>query len=147
MSYKQHDLSALKINRANDRHGELENETAAIAWLLNKREQHMKNLARDIVETREVYAPPLVAPDGDGYLVFDGNRRVTVLEDPRKAPNAELSTFFAELKAKWERGWLRRRVWAFRPIDTQSGRPSVRRWRSRRTGNVESASPEGGRRF
>ena len=26
-------LKELEINRANDRHGELENETAAIAWL------------------------------------------------------------------------------------------------------------------
>lgn len=29
-------ISDLVANRANDRHGELENETAAIAWLFNR---------------------------------------------------------------------------------------------------------------
>jgi len=102
MSYRLLPLSALLVNRANDRHGELENETAAVAWLFNNREQHMKNLAKDIVETSEIYEPPLVSPEGDKFIVFDGNRRVTclkVLEDPRKAPNAELQRYFAELRA------------------------------------------------
>ena len=54
MSYRLLPLSALLVNRANDRHGELENETAAVAWLFNNREQHMKNLAKDIVETSEI---------------------------------------------------------------------------------------------
>ena len=93
MSYRLLPLSALLVNRANDRHGELENKTAAVAWLFNNREQHMKNLAKDIVETSEIYEPPLVSPEGNKFIVFDGNRRVTclkVLEDPRKAPNAEL---------------------------------------------------------
>ena len=48
-------LAALIVNRANDRHGELENESAVIAWLFNEREQHMRNLARDIVEKGEIY--------------------------------------------------------------------------------------------
>lgn len=105
MSYRLLPLSALLVNRANDRHGELENETAAVAWLFNNREQHMKNLAKDIVETSEIYEPPLVSPEGNKFIVFDGNRRVTclkVLEDPRRAPNAELQRYFAELRAKWD---------------------------------------------
>lgn len=104
MAYRSLPLSALLVNRANDRHGELENETAAIAWLFNNREQHMKNLAKDIVETAEIYEPPLVSPEGNKFIVFDGNRRVTclkVLEDSRRAPNAELQQYFAGLRAKW----------------------------------------------
>lgn len=103
MSYRLLPLVTLMVNWANDRHGELENETAAIAWLFNNREQHMKSLAKDIVETGEIYEPPLVSPDGDKFIVFDGNRRITclkVLEDPRKAPNAELQSYFVELRSK-----------------------------------------------
>jgi hypothetical protein len=66
MSYRRVLLSNLIVNRANDRHGELENETAAMAWLFNNREQHMRKLALDIVEQGEVYEPPLITPDGDG---------------------------------------------------------------------------------
>lgn len=46
MSFKLIELEKLAINRANDRHGELENETAAIAWLFANREAHMRNLAK-----------------------------------------------------------------------------------------------------
>jgi hypothetical protein len=103
MSYRLLPLASLLVNRANDRHGELENETAAIAWLFANREQHMKNLAKDIVEKGETFEPPLVGPDDDHFIVFDGNRRVTCLKlivNPRKAPTVELQEFFAELKAK-----------------------------------------------
>lgn len=55
MAYPTLALAELSINKANDRHGELENETAAIAWLFNNREQHMKNLAKDIVQTGQIY--------------------------------------------------------------------------------------------
>ena len=107
MPYRLLPLSALLVNRANDRHGELENETAAFAWLFNNREQHMKNLAKDIAETGEIYEPPLVAPEGDKFLVFDGNRRVTclkVLDDPQKAPNAELQRYFVDLRTNSHAG-------------------------------------------
>ena len=63
MSYRHVLLSDLVVNRANDRHGELENETAAISWLFNNREQHMKNLAKDLVETGTVYEPPASASE------------------------------------------------------------------------------------
>ncbi len=39
------------IGLSNDRHGELENETAAIGWLFNNRDLHMRNLAKDILES------------------------------------------------------------------------------------------------
>ena len=92
------------VNRANDRHGELENETAAIAWLFSERELHMRKLAEDIAKEGKVYELPLVSPEGDNYMVFDGNRRVTCLKliaEPRRAPTVELQQFFGELKKQW----------------------------------------------
>jgi hypothetical protein len=105
MKFQHLALSDLSINRANDRHGELENETAAIAWLFNNKEQHMKNLARDLVEQEEMYEPPLVSAGPSGYIVFDGNRRVTcmkLLANPSRAPTADLQKYFADLKANWK---------------------------------------------
>ncbi|WP_316977791.1 hypothetical protein [Shumkonia mesophila] len=104
MAIRNISLRALLVNRANDRHGELENETAAIAWLFNERETHMKNLARDIVKEGQIYELPLVSPEGDKFLVFDGNRRVTCLKllaEPRRAPTSELQEFFTDLRTKW----------------------------------------------
>jgi hypothetical protein len=86
------------VNRANDRHGELENETAAIAWLFNEREQ------KAIVDRGEIYEFPLVSPEKNKFIVFDGNRRVTclkLLDDPRRAPTVELQAFFREQRARW----------------------------------------------
>ncbi len=105
MTYRNLSLDQLAINRANDRHGELENETAAIAWLFNNFEEHMCNLAKDIVETGQLFEPPLVFPDNNKFVVFDGNRRVTclkLLDQPRKAPTIELQEFFAGQRAKWQ---------------------------------------------
>jgi len=103
MTYKAIPLEHLLINRANDRHGELENETAAIAWLFNNREQHMRNLTKDLVQTGELYEPPLVGPEGQKYLVFDGYRRVTclkLLNHPRGAPTTELQEFFRDPRTR-----------------------------------------------
>lgn len=97
-------ISDLLVNRANDRHGELENETAAIAWLFNEREAHMRNLARDIVAKGEIFEFPLVSSEGARFMVFDGNRRVTclkLLHDSRRAPTTELQAFFKELRGNW----------------------------------------------
>lgn len=105
MAYRNLSLDQLVVNRANDRHGELENETAAIAWLFNNFEQHMCNLAKDIVETGQLFEPPLVCPEGDKFIVFDGNRRVTclkLLDQSRRAPTVELQEFFANQRAKWQ---------------------------------------------
>ena len=104
MAIRNIPLNLLLVNRANDRHGELENETAAIAWLFNARETHMKNLARDIVKEGEVYELPLVGPEENKFVVFDGNRRVTCLKllaEPRRAPTSDLQDFFADLRTKW----------------------------------------------
>lgn len=109
MSYRVLPLSSLVVNRANDRHGELENETAAIAWLFNQREQHMLNLAKDIVDKGGIYEPPLVWPDGETFTIFDGNRRVTCLKllaNPKRAPNAELQEQFTILRSKWQGQFL-----------------------------------------
>lgn len=97
-------LKDLRVNRANDRHGELENETAAIAWLFNTRETHMRNLAKDIVEQGTIYEPPLVSPDNGVYIVFDGNRRITclkLLEKPSRAPSTQLQEYFSSLRKQW----------------------------------------------
>jgi len=105
MSYRQLPLASLVVNKANDRHGELENETLAIAWLFNNHEQHMKTLAKYIVEKGKLYEPPLVWRDGQQFVVFDGNRRVTclkVLAQPSRAPNGELQVFFQNLRSKWK---------------------------------------------
>lgn len=105
MTYKKLALKSLLVNSANDRHGELENETAAIAWLFTHYESAMRKLAKDLAETGEIYEPPLVWPDGMNYIVFDGNRRVTCLKlilQPKRAPSLELQAFFKGLKANWK---------------------------------------------
>lgn len=97
-------IDDLTVNPANDRHGELANETAAIAELFRLREAHMKKLAADIVEEGIVYDPPLVLQDGDEFIVFDGNRRVTCLKlirDPTIAPSQDLQLYFRGLREQW----------------------------------------------
>lgn len=104
MAYRKLPLGLLVVNPANDRHGELENETAAIAQLFAAQEPHMRSLARDIVLKGEVFEPPLVYTLGEKYVVADGNRRTTCLKllaTPRRAPTVELQQFFADLRAKW----------------------------------------------
>jgi hypothetical protein len=106
MAYRQLLLTSLVVNPANDRHGELENETAAVAQLFASEEQHMRNLAKDLVTKGEVFEPPLVFPDGDRFIVADGNRRTTCLKllaNPRRAPTVELQQFFADLRKQWPR--------------------------------------------
>lgn len=93
MVYRKLPLTSLIVNPANDRHGELENETAAIVQLFAAQEPHMRNLARDLVAKGEIFEPPLVFPSGDKYVVADGNRRTTCLKllaAPRRAPTVEL---------------------------------------------------------
>ncbi|MCX5581038.1 hypothetical protein [Kaistia terrae] len=105
MAFRSLPLSLLIVNKANDRHGELENETAAIGWLFSNRELHMRNLAKDIVAEGGIYDAPLVTPNGEEYLVFDGNRRVTCMKliaRPNRSPTIELQRFFIELREQWE---------------------------------------------
>lgn len=105
MPYARLGIDDLTVNPANDRHGELANETSAIAELFRLREAHMKKLATDIVEEGVVYDPPLVLRDGNDMIVFDGNRRVTCLkliQNPDLAPSQDLQRFFRELRGRWE---------------------------------------------
>jgi hypothetical protein len=104
MAYKQIPLASLIVNPANDRHGELENETASIAQLFASQEPLMRNMAKDLVAKGEIFDPPLVFPSGDKFIVADGNRRTTclkLLSTPRRAPTVELQQFFSELRARW----------------------------------------------
>lgn len=104
MAYRKLPLASLVVNPANDRHGELENETAAIAQLFAAQEPHMRSLAKDLVAKGEVFEPPLVFPSGEKFVVADGNRRTTCLKllaAPRRAPTVELQQFFADLRKKW----------------------------------------------
>ena len=105
MAYRKLLLSSLIVNPANDRHGELENETAAIAQLFASQEAHMRSLAKDLIVMGEVFEPPLVFPHGDKFVVADGNRRTTCLKllaSPRRAPTIELQKFFTDLRKQWK---------------------------------------------
>ncbi len=102
-------INDLKINNSNDRHGELENESFAIAWLFSEHETHMNNLAKDIAQQGMVYEPPLVFYDGDHFTVFDGNRRVTCLklmDKPHIAPTSKLQKKFANIRKDWNGEFL-----------------------------------------
>lgn len=104
MAYRKLSLVSLVVNPANDRHGELENETAAIAQLFASQEQHMRNLTKDLVTKGEVFEPPLVFPKDGRFIVADGNRRTTCLKllaSPRRAPTVELQQFFTDLRKQW----------------------------------------------
>lgn len=101
VGYENLEVARLRVNRANDRHGEVESEPLAIAELFRLHGQQMKNLAADIASAGQVYDPPLVMPDGEIYVVFDGNRRVTCLKlllEPNRAPSRDLQQYFRELR-------------------------------------------------
>lgn len=105
MAYKKLPLKQLTVNSANDRHGELENETSAISWLFTHHETYMRNLAKDMAATGEIFEPPLLFPSGSTYIVFDGNRRVTCLKlmtEPNRAPSTELQEFFRSTAKSWK---------------------------------------------
>ena len=105
MPFEEVRIADLRVNRANDRHGELIDESAAISELFRLHDQRMRNLATDIEEQRAIYDPPLVRPEDGVFVVFDGNRRVTCLKlilDPRRAPTQELQQFFRGLRDRWE---------------------------------------------
>jgi hypothetical protein len=105
MAYEDIRVADLRVNRANDRHGELENETAAIAELFRIHDAQMRKLAIDIADQGVVYDTPLVMRSGDVYVVFDGNRRVSCLKliiEPLRAPTQDLQGFFQALRDRWE---------------------------------------------
>jgi hypothetical protein len=107
MPFQEVRVRDLRVNRANDRHGELENETAAIGQLFRMHETQMRNLAADIAREQRIYDPPLVLPDDGVFIVYDGNRRVTCLKlivEPHRAPTQDLQQYFQELHDGWTGG-------------------------------------------
>ncbi|MEM7440903.1 MAG: hypothetical protein AAF393_14990 [Pseudomonadota bacterium] len=101
MQQKLIPLTKIRINNANDRHGELGSEEDAIIWLLENRTKHMRNLAHDISKIGEVFEPPLVSEIDSEFVVFDGNRRMTVLKliaNPNTAPDLNWKKFFKARK-------------------------------------------------
>lgn len=81
--YKRIPLRDLEVNQANDRHGELLSELAAIEWLLVNKTEKMKELLEDIATKGGVILeePLVMKKTGtDKYIVYDGNRRVTCLK-------------------------------------------------------------------
>lgn len=101
MAYEDLAVVDLRVNQANDRHGEVGSEDLAVAELFRLHDVQMRNLAADIAEVGVVYDPPLVMPANDGFVVFDGNRRITCLKlllDPARAPTADLRSHFTRLR-------------------------------------------------
>jgi hypothetical protein len=101
LSFEELSVGDLRVNQANDRHGEIGSEDLAIAELFRLHDVQMRNLAADIASVAAVYDPPLVMQDEDRFVVFDGNRRVTclkLLRDPSRAPTAELRAYFEGLR-------------------------------------------------
>jgi hypothetical protein len=75
-------LDKLEINPANDRHGDVGSESAAIEWLLINKTDKMRDLLDDIHGRQGIVDEPLVMKKNgeDKYIVYDGNRRVTCLK-------------------------------------------------------------------
>lgn len=107
MTYEELDVGNLRVNQANDRHGEVGSEDLAIAELFRLHDPQMRHLAADIAAVGAVYDPPLVMPGDDGFVVFDGNRRITCLKlllEPARAPTADLRAHFNTLRDGARRG-------------------------------------------
>lgn len=100
MNLEQIELSQLKLNPYNDRHGPLRDEAASIQWLLENRGPHMRALSQDLAKTKRLYERPLVRPEAKEFIVFDGNRRICcikLLTDPKLSPSERWLNFFSEL--------------------------------------------------
>lgn len=80
MEFKQIPLRELVVNPSNDRHGDQGSESAAITWLFENKPSEMMALIKDIAETRGLLDAPLVLPEENYWVVYDGNRRVTALK-------------------------------------------------------------------
>ena len=62
--------------------------------------ERMKTLAQDIAEKGSVYDPPLIRKEGNGWRVYDGNRRVTcikLIHNPSIAHEVTMQKFFEKL--------------------------------------------------
>jgi hypothetical protein len=93
-------ISRLKLNPFNDRHGPLRDEVSAIQWLLENRDNHMRQLASDLAKIKRLFEYPLVRQEVEDYIVFDGNRRICCIKlilNPKLAPIEKWVDFFSEL--------------------------------------------------
>lgn len=105
MAFQDLSVEDLRVNKANDRHGEVGTEDLAIAELFRLHDTQMRNLAADIAKVGRVFDAPLVMNFDQTYTVVDGNRRVTclkLLRDPGRAPTADLRVFFDGLANEFE---------------------------------------------
>jgi len=105
MPFQSIPIDHLSVNPANDRHGELRDEAAAIDELFRMHEPRMRALTHDIAAAGRIFDPPLVMLHDDAYVVFDGNRRVTCMKlliDPEMAPSDEIRNFFREERANFK---------------------------------------------
>lgn len=96
------ELSRLRLNPHNDRHGPLRDEASSIHWLLENRKNHMRALSLDLVASKRLYERPLVRMEGQEFVVFDGNRRTCCLKliaDPSLAPSEAWRDFFNDLSS------------------------------------------------
>jgi hypothetical protein len=96
------ELLRLRLNPYNDRHGPLRDEASSIQWLLDNRKAHMRALSQDLAKTKRLYERPLVRPEGDGFVVFHGNRRaccMKLLADPKLAPSEAWGDFYSDLSS------------------------------------------------
>lgn len=80
MVYKAIQLGKLIVNPNNDRHGQKDTEQKAVDWLFAEHGKEMLSLAADIAEEGAIFDAPLVKPNRESYVVYDGNRRVTCLK-------------------------------------------------------------------
>ncbi len=99
MNFVSIHINELIVNPENDRHGPTLSEDTAISWLLDNKTKEMKKLALRIAKAGRVFDPPMVVKSNKGYIVKDGNRRVTCVKlmlHPEKAPPA-YRDFFTNL--------------------------------------------------
>lgn len=103
--FKDIRLSDIVVNPNNDRHGPKGSESDAVQWLFDERGSHMQTLAVDIVEQERIFDAPLVKPDGEKYIVFDENRRVSCLKVLAGLVTPKGSHAAAIVKLAKESGW------------------------------------------
>lgn len=97
MPYKNIPLSKLLINKENDRFEPLFNEKEAVNVMLTKMGSKIYRIAQHILENGLSPKPFYVVPNGDKYLVKEGNRRTTAMK-LMAHPNLIDSKKFSQLK-------------------------------------------------
>lgn len=99
-------LANIRLNKDNDRHGQLLSEQECIQWMLTHQGQNILNLAKDISENGlspldNILVLPERSPESTEYIVWEGNRRVTalkILDDPNRCHDPEMQSKFLKIK-------------------------------------------------